>query len=209
MNYLRKCNMEIEIESLSLEATGSVWWTGTHVSDSLPPQWVSSICKHDFLMPGKLFYTCDVMGGKKDNNLAWCHFENPPFEVRGNNSDLEVSTNVQLQALKTPFLLSFCICFSIYCPQSLSTSWFCFFMSAAHVDVKTATLLADQTAGTLELFVQPCQYLKQDSAVLFCFDVSYINWLQQWEKCGALPTYYLGVKSSYWSYFRNKKVTVT
>lgn len=209
INYLRICNTEPGFESLSLEANGSVWGTGICVSDSLPPQWVSNICKHDSLMPGKLFYTCDVMGGKKDNKLAGCQFQTPPFEVGGNNSDLEVSTNVQFQALKTPFLLSFCICFSIYCPQSLSTSWFCFFTSAAHIDVKTATLSGDQTAGTLELFVQPCQYLKQDSAVLFCFDVSYINRLQQWKKCGALPMYYSGVKSSYWSYFRDKKITVT
>lgn len=65
MNYPRKCNTEPGFESLSLEASGSVWWT--RVSDSLPPQWVSSICKHDSLMPGRLFYTCDVTGGKKDN----------------------------------------------------------------------------------------------------------------------------------------------
>lgn len=54
-----------------------------------------------------------------------------------------------------------------------------FLYLSAHTNVKTVMLFHDQRVGILEVFAKPCQYVKQDSAVLLCFVVSYINQLQQ------------------------------
>lgn len=61
-----------------------------------------------------------------------------------------------------------------------------FLYLSARTDVKTAVLFDDQRVGTLEVFAKPCQCLKRDSAVSLCFDVSYINQLQQGSKCGGI-----------------------
>lgn len=55
-------------------------------------------------------------------------------------------------------------------------------------NVKTAMLFNDQRVVTLEVFAKPCQYLKQCSAVLLCFDVSYINQLQQLNNSGGIAS---------------------